>query len=106
VAPSQAPKGKQARIDVPLPLISTTTHKTIQWPPASTKSNDVRVAYYPMLGSVPSMESCSSPSSSDSSSSKSFRVSPPPILDLFIFVELPEILKLPKAWVTLQMVPA
>jgi hypothetical protein len=55
-----------------------------------------------MLDSVPSAESCSSPSPSDSTGSKSIRASPPPIPDLFIFVELSDIPEMSKAWATQQ----
>jgi hypothetical protein len=59
-----------------------------------------------MLDSVPSTEPCSSPSLSDSSGSKSFRAMPPPIPDLFISVELLEILELLEAWASQQRLPA
>jgi hypothetical protein len=50
-----------------------------------------------MLDSVPSVESCSSSSSRDSSSSDSNIVSPSPIPDIFISVELYSILEMPEA---------
>jgi hypothetical protein len=51
-----------------------------------------------MLDSVPSAESCSSPSSSNSSGSKSIKALPPPILDLFISVELSDIPEMLEDW--------
>jgi hypothetical protein len=58
-----------------------------------------------MLDSVPTVETCSSSSSSGSSSLESIRPSPPLILDLFIFVELEDILEMPEVEAAEQMVP-
>jgi hypothetical protein len=80
------------------------TRKTVVWPPAPVDSDDDQVAYYPMLDLVPSTESFSSPSSSDSSGSKSIRASPPPIPDLFISMELLDIPEMPEAWAAQQTV--
>jgi hypothetical protein len=57
-----------------------------------------------MLDSVPSVETCSSSSSSGSSSSESIRPSPPLILDLFISVDLEDILEMPEVYLAQQMV--
>jgi hypothetical protein len=57
------------------------------------------VAYCQMLDSVPSVETCSSLSSSESSSSEFMRASPPPIPDLG------DIMEMPKVEVTHGMVP-
>jgi hypothetical protein len=82
-------KGKQDRVDVGAPLASTTHRKVSVRPPDAMEANDGRVAYSALLDSVPSVDLCSL-SSSDSSSSESILASPPPILDLHISVELPE----------------
>jgi hypothetical protein len=81
-------KGKQARIDVRPPSASATPHKVLVRPQATVKADDGRVAYYAMLDSVPSMESCTLPSS-DSSGLESILALPPPILDVHISAELP-----------------
>jgi hypothetical protein len=86
VAQSPATKGKQTRVDVGPLLASITPHRV----------DGDRVAYYVLLHSVPSVESCSS-SSSDSTVSKSIMASPPPILDLRISVELPHVTEVPEA---------
>jgi hypothetical protein len=63
------------------------------------------VAYCHMFDSVPSVGTCSSSSSCDSSSSESVRTSPPSIPDLFIFAEVGDIPKMPEVEVNQWMVP-
>jgi hypothetical protein len=74
-------------------------------PLAPVESDDDRVVYCLMLDSVPSAESCSSPSSSNSSGSKSIKALPPPILDLFISVELSDIPEMLEDWAAQRAVP-
>jgi hypothetical protein len=63
------------------------------------------VAYFPMLDSTPSMESCSSSLSSDSSESESIMASPPPVPDMVISVKLPDISDTPDVEVAQQIMP-
>jgi hypothetical protein len=92
----QAPKGKQARVDMPPHLFFTPTPKAVTWLRPPTESDDGQVAYCLMLDFVPSAESCSSLSSSDSSELASIIASPPPVPDMVISAELPDILEMPE----------
>jgi hypothetical protein len=70
------------------------------------ESNDGRVACCRMLDSMPFVETCSSSSLSDSSSSESVRASPLPILDLLISTELEDIPELLEVKVAQRIVLA
>jgi hypothetical protein len=90
MAPPPAAKGKQARVDVRLPPASIATCKAPVRPQALARSDDGLVAYFVLLDFIPSMESCSSSSSSDSSGSELVLASPPSVPNLHIFTELPD----------------
>jgi hypothetical protein len=64
------------RIDVGPPPASAAILKASARPQAPTGSNSGRVAYCAILDSVPSVETCSSSSSSDMPSSESIMASP------------------------------
>jgi hypothetical protein len=87
---AQVPKGKQVRVGVAPPIASSPTRLTTVRPPASADSGEGRVAMCMMLGTLP-MVSHSTPSSSNSSGSRSIMASPPLVPYMVIFAVLPDI---------------
>jgi hypothetical protein len=85
--PAQAPKRKQARVNVASSSAFALIHRTIVRSQSPTESDDGRVVTCAMLGAS-SMVLCSALSSSDSSGLESIMASPPPVPDIVISVVL------------------
>jgi hypothetical protein len=84
---------KQAKMSKALPSIPTSVHKAAAPSRPTSESDDDRVAACSMLDVV-SVASSLSSSSSESSTLDSIPASPPPIPDLVIPSELPDIPKM------------